>query len=491
MGVGILIIMDWKQKFESLERISRQLEPDAQARAALSHHALDYAESFLEALGDGLTYVEDAGRSEMLDGQIGESATGMDELLQILETAVDTPGINPASGGHLGYIPGGGIYPAAIGDYLADVCNRYSGVHFASPGAVRMENQLVAWMAGLVGYSDGAGGDLTSGGSIANLSGIVTARDAMAIRAGDIANSCIYMTRQAHHCVDKSLRVAGLEECKIRIVPMDQRYRMDDSVLDEMISADQSHGLNPWLIVASAGTTDTGAIDPMLKIGAIARTRNLWLHVDAAYGGFFVLCEEGRDALKGLAQADSIVMDPHKGLFLPYGTGAVLVKDINLLARAHSYQADYMQDANDKDFGYSPADLSVELSRPFRGLRLWLPLKLFGLEAFRAALSEKIWLARYCHEQLSDMAGFETGHFPDLSVVTFRYVPAGGAADEFNRRLLKAVHNDGKVFISSTMLNGDFTLRVAILHFRTHKAEVDYLLAFLKKTAVELDAGTP
>ena len=307
--------MDWQQKFEQLERISRQLEPDAAARLVLRDRAIDYSETFLERLKDAQTYIEDRGQSEMLDGQIGESATGMDELLQILETAVDTPGINPASGGHLGYIPGGGIYPSAIGDYLADVCNRFSGVHFASPGAARMEKQLVAWMAGLVGYPDSAGGDLTSGGSIANLSCIVTARDAMGIHANDVPNSCIYMTRQAHHCVHKSLRVAGLEECRIRIVPMDARHRMDDSVLDEMVMADRSHGLQPWLIVASAGTTDTGAVDPMLKIGAIAREHELWFHVDAAYGGFFVLCEDGREALKGLDQADSIVMDPHKGLY--------------------------------------------------------------------------------------------------------------------------------------------------------------------------------
>jgi glutamate/tyrosine decarboxylase-like PLP-dependent enzyme len=296
------------------------------------------------------------------------------------------------------------------------------------------------------------------------------------------------MTRQVHHCVDKALRVAGLEECQLRFVPMDARHRMDGSVLEEMIISDRAKGLNPWMIVASAGTTDTGAVDPLLRIGAIAEEHKLWMHVDAAYGGFFILCSEGREALAGLGKADSIVMDPHKGLFLPYGTGAVLVKDVDLLAKAHSYQADYMQDANDNGFGYSPADLSVELSRPFRGLRLWLPLKLFGLAAYRSALTEKIWLARYFHHKLSEAKGFQVGAFPDLSVVTFNFVPQSGDTEDFNRRLLKAVHDDGRIFISSTKLDGQFTLRVVVLHLRTHLEEVDYLLNFLVTTAASLDS---
>jgi glutamate/tyrosine decarboxylase-like PLP-dependent enzyme len=480
--------MNWNKKLTELESASRHLEPGALDRRSITAMAVEYSESFLESLDGGQTYTAEDGCTAPLPGDIEEVPTSMGHLLQTLRTAVDTAGINPASGGHLGYIPGGGIYPSAIGDFLADVSNRYSGVYFASPGAARMEKNLVNWMAGLVGFPDSAGGDLTSGGSTANLSAVVTARDAMGIRSKDVEQSCIYMSRQVHHCVDKSLRVAGLDESLVRFVPMDRSHRMDDSVLDEMIRADRARGLKPWLIVASAGTTDTGAVDPLLKIGAIARQHGLWMHVDAAYGGFFVLCEEGREAMAGLKLADSIVMDPHKGLFLPYGTGAVLVRDVDQLARAHSYQADYMQDASDGGFGYSAADLSVELSRPFRGLRMWLPLKLFGLAAFRAALAEKIWLARYFYETLSDCEGFELGTYPDLSVVTFRYLPGQGDADAFNRRLLQAVHADGRVFISSTMLNGRFTLRVAILHFRTHKAEVDYLLNLLVKAAAGIES---
>jgi glutamate/tyrosine decarboxylase-like PLP-dependent enzyme len=478
--------MDWEKKFAELEKASLALEPDAGVREGISRAAVAYSEQFLERLPGGKTYIEDAGQSEGLPLDIPEDGCHFDQLLSIIGSAVDTPGINPASGGHLGYIPGGGIYPSAVGDFLADVSNRYSGVHFAGPGAARMEQLLVRWMADLVGYPDTAGGDLTSGGSTANLSAIVAARDARNIRPADIARSPIYLTRQVHHCVDKSLRVAGLEECPVRFVPMDERHRMDEAMLEEMVIADRRRGLNPWLVVASAGTTDAGAVDPMLKIGAVCRKYDLWLHVDAAYGGFFLLCEEGREALKGLDRADSIVMDPHKGLFLPYGTGAVLVREVEQLARAHRYHADYMQDAVNSSQGYSPADLSIELSRPFRGLRLWLPLRMFGLAAFRASLAEKIWLARYFHKQIGQVPGFKAGPFPDLSVVTFRYMTAAGEAEEFNRALLKAVHDDGRIFISSTMIDGVFSLRAAILHFRTHRQEVDYLLDLLRRTAEQL-----
>jgi aromatic-L-amino-acid decarboxylase len=268
---------------------------------------------------------------------------------------------------------------------------------------------------------------------------------------------------------------------------MDEHFRMDVAVLEDLILRDKASGLRPWLVTASAGTTDTGAVDPVEAIADLVEQHGLWLHIDAAYGGFFLLCEEGRQVLRGLHRAHSIVLDPHKGMFLPYGSGAVLVRDISWLAKAQAYQADYMQDAEATDGQYSPADLSLELSRPFRGLRFWLPVKLFGLAPFRAALAEKIWLARYFHEQLEKIPGWETGPYPELSVVTFRYVPKQGDVDAFNKRLLDAVHTDGRVFISSTQIGGNFILRLAVLHFRSHLAMVDYLLEFLTGLARELD----
>ena len=477
-------------KIKQLEQLSVGLDPSAIQRAEMTTLAIDYAESFLGKLPDMNTFEPDKGRNNLLEQAFGEQAEDMPGLLEMLDTAVIHEGINAASGGHMGYIPGGGIYPSSLGDFLADVTNRYSGVSFASPGGAKMEQQLVKWMAELVGFPAGSGGDLTSGGSIANLTAIVTARETMDIRARDIERSCIYMTVDAHHCIDKSLRAAGLAECKKHRVPMDDHFRMDVSALEQLIREDKAAGLRPWLITASAGTTDTGAIDPVGAIAELAEQHDMWLHVDAAYGGFFLLCEEGRQVLRGLDKAHSIVLDPHKGMFLPYGSGAVLVRDVKWLAQSQAYQADYMQDVTAEEGHYSPADLSLELSRPFRGLRFWLPLKLFGLAPFRAALAEKIWLARYFHEQLEKTPGWEVGPYPELSVATFRFVPEQGDANVFNERLVEAVQADGKVFISSTQINGKFVLRLAVLHFRTHLDRVDYVLELLKRLAKEMDSRT-
>lgn len=485
--------MDIREKISDLERVARRLDPATGQRAEWLAACGDYAQSFLDALPRTRTYVRDSGRDGFAGFPLQEGPADLGELLNFFRREVDTTGILPASGGQMGYIPGGGLFPSALGDFLADISNRYSGVSFAGPGAARMEGALVEWMCRLVGYPATAAGDLTSGGSMATLSALVVARDVHGIGPAEIPDSCIYLTGQAHHCIGTALHVAGLGSVRKRIVPMDQRYRLDTAALERMIGEDLGQGLRPWLVVGSAGTTDTGAVDPVDAIADAAARHGLWFHLDAAYGGFFLLCEEGRQQLGEIRRADSIVMDPHKGLGIPYGTGAVLVQRGRQLAESFSYYADYMQDAKhigyDPEAEYAPADYSPELTRPFRGPRLWFPLKLFGLAPFRSALSEKIWLARYFHERISAMPGFEAGPYPDLSIVTFRYRPQGGEANDFNRRLLAAVHEDGRVFITSTLIDGVFTLRLAVLNFRTHLEQVDYLLGLLRRRAGELERG--
>lgn len=482
-----------REKLKRLERTARRLEPGPEERRMMLDEVRDHAESFLKALPAAPTYKKDEGRKRFPITSIEEEPAELNSLLKIFSSEVETTGINPASEGMLGYIPGGGLYPSALGDYLADVSNRYSGVSFAGPGAAEMERALIDWMIRLVAYPASAAGDLTSGGSIATLSALVTARDARGIGPENLASSCIYLTAQAHHCINKALHVAGLKDVRQRIVPMDEWYRMDVDALEQMARTDRERGLNPWLIAASAGTTDTGAVDPITAIAEVARQESLWFHLDAAYGGFFLLSEEGKKRLQGIDQADSIVLDPHKGLCLPYGSGAILIRNGQLLAESYSYDADYLQDARQaaglSTPVYAPADLSPELTRPFRGPRMWFPLKLFGLQSFRANLEEKIWLARYFHQEISGMEGFEVGPYPDLSVVTYRYLPRNGDANTFNKRLLEAILEDGRIFISSTMINGNYTLRLAVVVFRTHLDTIDCLLELLQQKVLELEQG--
>jgi glutamate/tyrosine decarboxylase-like PLP-dependent enzyme len=486
-------MLDRLQHLESIVRSS--LEPDAKQRKVLLDKVVEYSEQFLKNLAALPAYVAslDSGRGivnspiQQHPFEISEEPIDIAAALNILHKHVDSPGINPASGGHLGYIPGGGIYFSALGDYLADVMNKYAGVFFAGPGAARLENMLIDWMASIVGYPKTTGGSLTSGGSIGNLVGIVAARDAVGLRAKDVERSVIYLTSQAHHSVDKAIRIAGLKEAILRYIPVDEKFRMDVNALEEQISGDKKSGLNPWLVIVSAGTTDVGAVDPLEEVAAVCHHHKLWIHCDGAYGAFFVLCDEGKKILKGMEHSDSLVMDPHKGLFLPYGTGAILVRDKMDLYNAFQYQAAYLTDALNAGAELSPADLSPELTKHFRGLRMWLPLKLAGVAPFRAALEEKILLARYFYEKIQEIPGFEVVNKPDLSVVAYHYVPKRGDANTFNQQLLQEMQNDGRVFISGTTLNGKYVLRVAIVVFRTHKDTIDLALEMLKEKAMKLE----
>lgn len=241
--------------------------------------------------------------------------------------------------------------------------------------------------------------------------------------------------------------------------------------------------MRPWLLVASAGTTDTGAVDPLPRLAEIAEASDIWFHVDAAYGGAFALCETGRERLAGIERSDSMVMDPHKGLFVPFGTGVVLVKDRGAMVRAHGGQAAYLQDALDGDDEVSPADVSPELSRPNRVLRVWLPLRLHGAAAFRAALEEKLALATYAHRLLAGLPDVEVGPEPDLSVVTFRCRGRDGDDSAAGERLHRALRADGRAFLSSTTVDGAFTLRMAILNPRTHREHVDRAIEAIAELA--------
>lgn len=438
-----------------------------------------HAERYLEALSAAPTYRTGA----LAAPDFPDAPVGIDDALAFVSDEIEQRGIATASGRFMGYIPGGGLFHSALGDFLADISNKYAGFASAAPGAVRLENACVRWLADVVGYPSDAAGALTSGGSIANLSAIVAARDALDPDGG----GAVYVAPTAHHCVDKALKIAGRANAPRRALALDERYRLSLESLEAALEDDRRNGIRPWLVVASAGTVDTGSVDPLEGIADLCARYGAWMHVDGAYGGLFMLCPEGRAALGGIDRADTLAVDPHKTLFLPYGTGAVLARDGRNLRASFSATADYLtpfaalEDA-------SPADLSPELTRHFRALRLWLPIQLAGLDAFRAAQSEKIGLARYMHARLSEFSGWDVGPSPDLSVFAFRYRPAKGDIDAFNERLSKRLQDEGRVFLSSTRIYGRVHLRAAILSFRTHLEHVDDAIDALQQAARALEA---
>ncbi len=476
-----LFLISMIEKIKEQEKLSLLLDPPQDQREAWNQEVLSHTAQFLNSLDHVNAYYqnEDKGAG-ILNYDLNDEPSPLSELLQGLKSHIEEDGINPASGGHMGYIPGGGLYPSALGDYLAAISNKYAGIFFPAPGAVRLENMLLRWMSRLMGFPETATGNLTSGGSISNLIAVVTAREASGTKAADFHRLVIYLSDQAHHSLQKSLRIAGLGEAQLRYIPLDAEFRMDSQVLKEVIKKDQEADLIPFIINASMGTTNTGTIDPIAEIATIATENKIWYHVDAAYGGFFKLLPELEKEFKGIDKADSITLDPHKCLFLPFGTGAVLIKNKKALYQAHQYTADYLQDLIDVEEEVNPSDVSPELTKHFRGLRMWLPLKLFGLNPFRAALREKLLLAQYFHKEIQKIPGFVVGPEPDLSIAIFRYIPENGDANSFNEKLIKTIQDDGRIFLSSTTLDGIFWIRVAVVIFRTHLKHLDLLLEIVK-----------
>jgi glutamate/tyrosine decarboxylase-like PLP-dependent enzyme len=470
----------------ALEAATRPLEPDANRRRQLGEKTLEHALGYLEALANAPTNNSwDGVFAQRLDPEFPETGRDPDAMLSYFGECVNQPGFTTASPRFMAYIPGGGLFHSALGDFLAAVSNKYSGFASASPGAVRIENACTAWLADVIGYPKTSAGTLTSGGSLANLTAIVAAREARDPDGG----GAVYMTRFVHHCLDKALHIAGRGRAPKRMIDTDDRCRMSVAALEAAIEQDLADGTRPWLVVASAGTIDTGSVDPLQPIADVCQRHGVWLHIDGAYGGLFALCDEGREKLAGIERADSVALDPHKTLFLPYGTGAALVRDGNQLLQAFSATADYIQPLGESEVGPSPADLSPELTRHFRALRLWMPLQLAGVAAFRAAQQEKLLLARYFHARLSDLPDFDAGAAPDLSVVAFRYVPHGMNADAASERLLQHLQQEGRVMLSGTRIDGRFYVRCAILSFRSHAEHVDDAIDAIARAAKAVRNG--
>lgn len=388
------------------------------------------------------------------------------DILDEFQRVALTAGIVPTSGRFFGYVPGGGIPTAAVGDYLAALTNRYSGVYGAAPGAAAIENDTVRWLIGMVGYPDSAWGTLQSGGSLATLTAVVAARESRP--PWEWMRSAIYMTEECHLAIRKALHVAGLAHVPCRTVPVDEKLRMSVPDLERMIAEDRGKNLQPWMVFTSAGTVNTGAIDPLAEIAQVARDEGLWMHVDGAYGAFFALTDRARASLQAMALADSVVLDPHKGLFLPYGCGAVLVKKGDLLRQALSFTLSYLSDVEHEE--RSPSAYSPELTRHFRGLRLWMSLKVHGLERYRSALEEKLLLARLAWERLRAMPRIDPGPEPELSCVAFR---VRGDEDEPTRLMLDRILERGRVHMSSTVLGGRLYVRLCVLCFRSHRSDVE------------------
>jgi aromatic-L-amino-acid decarboxylase len=329
------------------------------------------------------------------------------------------------------------------------------------------------WFCDLFGLPETSTGLVTTGGSMATLTALVAARDDRL--DGSPRDGTVYVTAQTHFCVARAARIAGIPAEHVRVVPT-RGLRMDPAAAADMIEADRARHLRPFLLVGTAGTTSSGTVDPLATLAGIARAEGLWFHVDAAYGGGFQLTSRGRACFGGIEQADSIVLDPHKALFLQYGTGLLLVRHRRTLAAAFTDRGDYVQDIQSVDGLPDYGFLGPELTREFRGARLWLPLHLHGVAAFRDMLDEKLDLADLAYQRLTADGRFDVPWPPDLTVLNFRLRAGSRAAGGPTRRLLDRVNATRRAFLSSTRIDGEWYLR---LNASSHRTRAKHLHATL------------
>jgi aromatic-L-amino-acid decarboxylase len=460
------------------------LEPDAPEMHRLVGEAMRRIVAHIESLpAQPAMNVEGATEfARTLVEPLPTHGQSYEELLDFLFDEAIPRSFTAAGPGYLAYVPGGGLFHSAVADLIADAVNRYVGVCAAAPALVQLEANVVRWFCEIVGLPRGSGGVLTSGGSLANFTSIVAARKALL--PDDFLRGTLYCSSHIHHSFQKAANLAGFPYANVRELPVDAQFRIRIDALEEAIARDREAGWTPFLVAGSAGTTATGAVDDLEALAGVAREQKLWFHVDGAYGALFMLTERGRRALRGIEKADSLILDPHKTLFLPFGTGAVLVRDARTLQRAHSLHADYLPEMQEEDELVDFCEISPELSRDFRGLRVWLPLKMFGIEPFREQLDEKLDLIEYAAAELRRIDGIEIVAPPQLTILAFR-VPGDDAK---NRALMDAINARKRVMLTGATVNGHFVIRVAIVSHRTHRDRVEMMLEDVRAAVAELNA---
>jgi aromatic-L-amino-acid decarboxylase len=427
-------------------------------------------------------------RARTLIESLPRHPTSYTELLDFLFDEAIPRSFNAAGPGYLAFIPGGGLFHAAVADLIADAVNRYVGVCAAAPLLVQLEANVVRWFCEIVGYGNGSGGVLTSGGSLANLTAIIAAR--RRLLGDDFLRATLYCGDQTHHAFQKAAILAGFPAANIREIPSDAFFRVRTDLLADAIERDIAEDFNPFMICGSAGTTSTGAVDDLEALARIADRESLWFHVDGAYGAFFMLTERGRAAMRGIEQADSVILDPHKTLFLPFGTGALIVRDAAILRRAFSMHADYLPQFQDSDELIDFCELSPELSRDFRGLRIWLPLKLFGIEPFRQQLDEKLDLAEWAAAELHKIEGIEMIAEPQLSIIAFRLLRPGlaeAALNALNRDLIARINAYQRVMLTGAVLDGRFVIRICVVSHRTHRQRMEMCMEDIRAAVGEME----
>jgi glutamate/tyrosine decarboxylase-like PLP-dependent enzyme len=473
--------------------MSDKLAPTPEEFRSMAGAVVDFLASYYQTLADRPVVVPATSREirEHIDEPLPQSGADFGALLDTVRDVICQYSRHNAHPRFFGYVSSPGTAVTALGSLLAAAMNINVTCWRSAPSGTDLEHLTIDWLKEMLGYPAEAVGLLTSGGSMANFAALGAARSAKApgnvVRDGVGAigrRMCLYVSEEGHFSIAKAAGMLGLGESNVRSVKTDDRLRMDVADLARLVEADLAAGHLPFCVVASAGTTATGAFDPLAGLADFALRHNLWLHVDAAYGGFAALAPSARHLFAGIAEADSVTLDPHKWLYLPVGCGSVLYKDPSAARAAFSHGADYTRTIGlERDEAFAFWDYGPELSRPFRALDLWLLIKFAGAERLGQAIEDNIACAKYFEGLVKASDDFEMLAPVELSVFCFRYAPRGfaGDLDALNERILVELQHGGSTYLSNATVRGRFALRGCVLNYRTTGADMEQVLDDVRK----------
>jgi len=463
------------------------LDLDQETMRRLGYRVADIVAEHLATIGDG-PVIASLPRPELgaaLARQAPRTGVAFEELISTLQQSVFPYHAREPHPGFLAYVPSCPTFPAVLGDWLASGYNFFAGVWPVAAGPNELEVVVLDWFREWMGMPEGSGGLLTTGGSGANLTAFVAARHAAVDRGADISRLTVYTSAQAHSSVTRAAWIAGVPRENVRTLGMDDQYRMITGDLERAVAADRAAGLSPFIVVASAGTTNTGSVDPLHEIADFCVGAKLWLHVDAAYAGFAALTPEGKRLLSGLERADSLTLDPHKWLFVPFECGCLLVRDPATLTSAFRIMPEYLTDVQPGEEEINFADRGEQLTRYSRALKIWVSVSYFGTEAIALAIEDAMNRARLLEELVRASDDFEILSPAQFGIVCFRAHPKGltGAddLDALNARINARVVAEGRFLISSTRLRDSFSLRMCTLGFRTTTDDIRQLFAAIER----------
>ena len=447
--------------------------------------------------------VDEAVVKSWFDEALPDAGMPVSELLaDVDKTVIAHPTMNIGAR-MFAYVMSGGTQVSVLAELLASALDQNVAKWHLAPSMTEIERRVIAWTAEFLGFNSDPGGALVSGGSAANLTGLTVARNLFAERAGvreqglfGMAPLVTYASTQTHASVEKSVELLGLGSANLRKVPTHDDFTIDVAALRQRITADRDGGLTPFCIVANAGTVNTGAIDPMDQLADVAQEFGLWLHVDAAYGGFAAALESKRMCYAGLERADSIALDYHKWLYQPFEVGCTLVRNWQALERTFNKSAEYLDyGAHEARFDFSKHHFA--LSRNAKAFKVWMTFKTYGAQQLRAMIAKDIDNAAYLADCVEQAEDFELVEHGPLAIICFRYrgeidsihVDIADIEHEraqlntLNARLLDALELDGRIFITGTLLRGKHVIRACIINHRTGRADVDFLLATIRSVA--------